>query len=51
MACTPAHTASKQIGQLGALVVKGPRTRAFPGPASGEFILVTDPHLGPSGSV
>ena len=36
---------AEQIGRLGALIVDGPGTRAFPGPAIGEFVLLTDPHL------
>jgi hypothetical protein len=30
---------------LGALVVDGAGTRAFPGPTVGELVLLTDPHL------
>jgi len=30
---------------LGALIVDGSGTRAFPGPSIGELVLLTDPHL------
>ena len=36
---------TEQIGRLGALIVSGARTLAFPGPAIGEFVLLADPHL------
>src|SRR6266567_3842520 len=36
---------TEQIGRLGALIVGGPGTRAFPGPAIGELVLLPDPHL------
>ena len=36
---------SEQIGRLGALIVSGLGTRALPGPAISEFILLADPHL------
>src|SRR5204863_6442772 len=36
---------TKHIGRLRALIVDGPGTRAFPGPAVGEFVLLTHPHL------
>ncbi len=36
---------TEQIGRLGALIVGGPGTRAFPGPAVGELVLLPDPHL------
>jgi hypothetical protein len=36
---------TEQIGRLGALIMSGSGTRALPGPASGELVLLTDPHL------
>jgi len=36
---------TEQIGRLGALIVDGAGTRAFPGPAIGELVLLADPHL------
>ena len=36
---------TKQIGRLGALIMNGPGTRARPGPAIGELVLLADPHL------
>ena len=36
---------TEQIGRLGALIVDGPGTRALPGPAIGELVLLSDPHL------
>src|SRR5271169_2744671 len=36
---------TKQIGRLGALIMSGSGTRALPGPAIGEFVLLADPHL------
>ena len=34
---------TERIGRLGALIVDGAWTRAFPGPAIGEFVLLADP--------
>ena len=36
---------AEQIGRLGALIMSGTGTRALPGPAIGEFVLLADPHL------
>jgi len=36
---------TKQVGRLGALIMSGSGTRAPPGPAIGEFVLLADPHL------
>ena len=36
---------TEQIGRLGALIVDGAGTRAFCGPAVGELVLLTHPHL------
>ena len=36
---------TEQIGRLGALIVDGAGTRALPGPAIGELVLLADPHL------
>jgi len=36
---------AEQIGRLRALVVAGPRSRARPGPAIGQLVLLADPHL------
>src|SRR5438477_2508255 len=36
---------AEHIGRLGALIVDGARTRAFPGPAIGELVLLADTHL------
>ena len=36
---------TEQIGRLRALIVNGARTCAFPGPAIGELVLLTDAHL------
>lgn len=36
---------AEQIGRLGALIMRGAGTRALPGPAISEFVLLTDPHL------
>ena len=36
---------TEQIGRLGALIMDGPGPRAFPGPAVGQLVLLTDPHL------
>ena len=36
---------TEQIGRLRALIVSGAGTRAFPGPAIGELVLVADPNL------
>ena len=36
---------AEQIGRLGALIMNGAGTRAFPGPAIGELVLLADPHL------
>ena len=36
---------TEQVGGLGPLIVSGPRTRARPGPAIGELVLLADPHL------
>ena len=36
---------TEQIGRLSTLIVNSPWTRAFPGPAIGQFVLLTDPHL------
>ena len=36
---------TEQIGRLGALIMNGSGTRARPGPAIGEFVLLADPHL------
>ena len=36
---------TKQIGRLGALIMSGSGTRALLGPAIGQLVLLTDPHL------
>ena len=36
---------TEQIGRLGALIMSGSGTRALPGPAIGELVLLADPHL------
>jgi hypothetical protein len=36
---------TEQIGRLGALIMRGSGTRALPGLAIGEFVLLADPHL------
>src|SRR5262245_18769639 len=36
---------TEQVGGLGPLIVSGPRTRAPPGPAIGELVLLADTHL------
>ena len=36
---------TEQIGRLGALIMRGPGTRALPGPTVGKLVLLTDPHL------
>ena len=36
---------TEQVGRLGALIVSGSGTRALPGPAIGEFVLLVNPHL------
>jgi hypothetical protein len=36
---------AEQIGRLGALIMRGARTRALPGPAISELVLLADPHL------
>ena len=36
---------TEQIGRLGALIMSGAGTRALPGPAIGELVLLADPHL------
>jgi hypothetical protein len=36
---------AEHIGRLRALIVDGAGTRAFPGPAIGQLVLLTDPHL------
>ena len=36
---------TEHIGRLRALIVNGPGTRALPGPAIGELVLLTDAHL------
>ena len=36
---------TEQIGRLGALIMNGSGTRARPGPAIGELVLLADPHL------
>ena len=36
---------TEQIGRLGALIMRGSGTRALPGPAIGELVLLADPHL------
>ena len=36
---------TEQVGGLGTLIVSGARTRARPGPAIGELVLLADPHL------
>ena len=36
---------AEQIGRLGALIVRGAGTRAPPGPAVGQLVLLADSHL------
>ena len=36
---------TEQIGRLGALIMNSSGTRARPGPAIGELVLLADPHL------
>ena len=36
---------TEQIGRLGALIMRGSGTRALPGPAISELVLLADPHL------
>ena len=36
---------TEHIGRLGALIMDGSGTRARPGPAVGELVLLADPHL------
>ena len=36
---------AEQIGRLGALIMRGSGSRALPGPAISELVLLADPHL------
>jgi hypothetical protein len=36
---------TEQIGRLGSLIMHGSGTRALPGPAISELVLLADPHL------
>ena len=36
---------TEQIGRLGSLIMRGSGTRALPGPAISELVLLADPHL------
>ena len=36
---------TEQVGRLGTLIMRCSGTRALPGPAVGELVLLADPHL------